>query len=101
MDATDALKEYVEGKVAKLSRFYDNVQTIEVTLEMEADKPSVEIVVSAKRKNTFVATHRADDMYACVDQALHKISEQLRRHKDKVRHRQGLTHSERLEQTGQ
>ncbi len=94
MDVTDAIKDYVETKVAKLSRFYDNIHTIEVILDVEADKPSVEIVVSAKRKNVFVATHRDDDMYACVDQCLHKISEQLRRHKDRVRHRRGPTHSE-------
>jgi len=101
MEATDAIKEYVQKKVAKLPRFYGNVHNIEVTLDVEADKPSVEIVVSAKRKNVFVATQRGDDMYACVDQCLHKIGEQLRRHKDKVRNHQGPSHSETLEMAGQ
>ena len=96
MDVTDAIREYAETKVAKLARFYDNVQTVEVILDVEADKPSVEIIVSAKRKNTFVGSHRGDDMYACVDQCLHKLGEQLRRHKDRVRHRRP-THSETIE----
>ena len=56
-----------------------------------------EIVVQAKRKQTFVATHHDDDMYACVDQCLHKITEQLRRHKDRVRDRQGPPHGEAVE----
>jgi len=101
MDVTDAMKQYVEAKASKLARFYDNVQTVEVILDVEADKPSVEIVVSAKRKNTFVASHRDDDMYACVDQCLHKVTEQIRRHKDKVRNHQGPTHSEAMELSGE
>jgi putative sigma-54 modulation protein len=97
MSITDAIKQHVEGKVAKLSRFYDNVQTVEVTLDIEAEKSVVEIVVTARRRNTFVASHRDDDMYACLDCCLHKITEQLRRHKDKVRDRQGPSHSQVLE----
>lgn len=89
MDATDALKRYVESKVAKLQRFYDNVQSIEVTLDLEADKPVVEIVAQARRKHTFVASHRGENMYASVDECLDKVSEQVRRHKDRVRDRQG------------
>lgn len=101
MDVTDAIRQYAETKVAKLTRFYDNVKTVEVILDVEADKPSVEIVVSAKRKNVFVGTHRGDDMYACVDQCLHKVGEQLRRHKDRVRHHRGPSHSEAAELGGQ
>ena len=87
MDVTDALRQYAESKVSKLPRFYDNIQSVEVTLDMEANRPTVEMVVTARRRNTFVATHRHEDMYACVDQCFDKISEQIRRHKDRVRHR--------------
>ena len=92
MDVTEAMRGYVETKASKLPRFYANIQSVEVILDVEADKPVVEIVVTARRKDTFVATHRDDDMYACVDQCLHKISEQLRRHKDRVRDRRGPPH---------
>ena len=56
--------------------------------DMEAERPVAEIVVTATKKHTFVATHRAGDMedlYACVDKCFDKVSEQLRRFKDKVR----------------
>lgn len=92
MAVTDAMKQYVQTKAAKLSKYYSDVQTIEVILDIEADKPSVEMVASAKRKNVFVASHREDDMYACVDRCLHKITEQLRRHKDRVRNRHKPSH---------
>ncbi|HOD82896.1 MAG: Ribosome hibernation promoting factor [Planctomycetes bacterium ADurb.Bin126] len=94
MEVTDSIREFVEGKVAKLPKYYDMIQSVDVILDMEADQAVVEIVVSAKRRNTFVATHRAEDLYASVDQCLHKITEQLRRHKDRVRDRQGPSHSE-------
>ena len=85
MDVTDAMRQYVESKAAKLPRYYDNIQSVEATLDIEADQAVVEIVVTATRKATFVATHREENLYASVDQCLRKITEQLRRHKDRVR----------------
>lgn len=87
MEVSDSIRQFVEDKVAKLPKYLDNILSIEVILDKEATKAVTEIVVTAKKKNTFVATHRDDDLYASVDQCLHKISEQLRRHKDKVRDR--------------
>ena len=89
MEATEALRQYVQSKVVKLPRFYDNVMTIEVILEMDADQPKVEMIAHARRRRTFVAKNRGENMYACVDQCLDKITGQLRRHKDRVRDRQG------------
>ncbi len=94
MDVTDAMRQYVENKASRLTRYYNGLKSVEVTLDVEADKPLAEIVVMATRKSTFVATHRDDDMYGCIDQCLHKISEQLRRHKDKIRDRQVPSHKE-------
>ena len=88
MDVTEAMREYVETKIAKIPRFYDSIQSIEVILDIEAEQAVVEIVVSAKRKHTFVATHRDTNMYACIDRCLDKITRQIRRHKDRVRDRQ-------------
>ncbi len=101
MDVTDAIKDYVESKVDKFSRFYDNVISVEVILDMEADQAVVEIVVQARRKHTFVATHRDADMYASIDQCVDKVIQQLRRYKDKSRDRHGPSHSETQDTIGQ
>ncbi len=85
MEVTDSLRQYVESKAQKLPKYYDNLHSIEITLDMEADQPMTEIIVHAGKKNTFVASVRNEDMYACVDQCMHKIAEQLRRHKDRIR----------------
>lgn len=97
IDVTDALRQYVQTKVSKLPRFYSNITSIEVILDMEADQPVVEIVVLGKRKSKFVAKNRGPDMYACIDQCVDKIREQLRRHKDKIRDHKGINHIEAME----
>ncbi|MBN1942081.1 MAG: ribosome-associated translation inhibitor RaiA [Phycisphaerae bacterium] len=94
MDVTDAIRQYAESKVEKLPKYYDNIQSIEVILDMDGGQPSVEIIVQASRKNTFVAHYRDADLYAGIDGCVDKVSQQLRRHKDKVRDRQGPPHSE-------
>ena len=94
MNATDALKEYVESKVAKLERLYDRLQMVDVTLDVDGGQPMMEITATATRRHVFFAKHRDEDMYACVDQCVDKIQEQIRRFKDKVRDRQGPSHSE-------
>ena len=92
MDVTDSVRDHVEDKVAKLPHFFDNIQSIEVKLDKEANKSIVEIVAHAKKSNPFVATHRDENLYACLDMCMDKITEQLRRHKDRVRDRQGPSH---------
>ena len=94
MDVTDAIRSYVESKVQRLPRYYDGILSVEVILDVEAERAVVEMVVSGRRKATFVATHRDPDLYAGVDQCLAKMAEQLRRHKDKIRHHQGASLSE-------
>ena len=96
MEPTDAIRRHVEEKAEKLSRYFDSIHTVEVVLDVEADKPFVEIIAKARRKTTFVASAREDDMIACIDHCIHRISEQIRRHKDKVRDRQGPPHSETM-----
>ena len=94
LEMTAAMRQYAQEKAEKLPRYYGGLRSVDVTLDMEAGLFSVEMVASGKRKRVFVAHHRADDMYACVDQCSHKLEEQLRRHKDQVRHHQGPTRGE-------
>lgn len=89
MEVTESMRDYVETKVSKLEKYFTGIHTVEVVMDLEAEQQVVEIVVTASKKHTFVATARAEDMYASVDQCVDKVGEQLRRHKDKVRDRQG------------
>ena len=92
LEMTEALRQHVEAKVNKLPGLLPTLLGVEVILDREADQFVVEVVATARRKSTFVATHRDPDMYACVDQCLHKVAEQIRRHKDKIRDHQAPPH---------
>jgi len=100
MEVTDAMRSYVEEKAGKLPRFYDGLHSASVTFAMEGTEYVVEIVAHGRRKRVFVARHQGKDMYACVDQCVHKVEEQLRRHKDRVRDRHGPPHEETMTPEG-
>jgi len=101
MDASNSIRQYVESKISKLERIYAGIQSVEVILDTEADHYVVEMVAQARRKHTFVASHRDDNMYACVDTCLDKIATQIRRFKDKVRDRHGPALNEALPDSGE
>jgi putative sigma-54 modulation protein len=84
---SDAMKAYAEEKTDRLPRFYNTVNQVEVVVDGDqtAGKVSVEIIVRGEHSNVFVATETAEDAYKCIDGAVHKLEEQLRRKKTKER----------------
>jgi putative sigma-54 modulation protein len=84
---TDAVREYAEGKTAKLPRYYDGVNQVEVIVDgsREANKMSVEIIARGEHGIVFVATETGETAYPCIDGAVHKLEQQLRKKKAKER----------------
>jgi putative sigma-54 modulation protein len=88
MEITPAIRQHAEEKANKLPKFYDLIQEIEVILDgSEAKMKSAEVVVTAEHNNRFVASHQGEDLYGCIDQAVHKVQTQITAHKDKFRNR--------------
>ncbi len=87
VEITDAIREYASGKVDKLPRYYDRVQSITVVLDRHAERMEVEIIAEAERHEPFVARTAGHDLYACIDEAVDKIERQLTDHKEKLRNR--------------
>ena len=76
----------ITEKVEKLRRLFDRVSAIEVTVDLEhRESPSVEVRLSVERTDDFVATGEAATIMAALDEVVHKIEQQLRKHKDKRR----------------
>lgn len=91
MEVTDALKSYAQQKTAKLPRYYDRIQEIEVIFDNHKDAASVEMIVNGEHRGMFIATHNQGDAYACVDACVEKLERQLSDHKKKIRNRKHPT----------
>ena len=74
-------------RLAKLTKYYDRIQEIEVVFDAGKDEVKVEMIVNAEHRNMFVAHHDEGDAYACIDGCVHKLERQLSEHKDMYRNR--------------
>jgi putative sigma-54 modulation protein len=92
---SDATQATIEEKLDKLTRLYDRITAIEVTIDLEhRDLPAVDLKVSAT-KHEFVAVGQAENLLAAVDIAVDKMEQQVRKHKEKVQDRHhGAGHRE-------
>jgi putative sigma-54 modulation protein len=85
-------QEKIKSRVQKLLRFNDRLTAIEVTVNLEhKDAPVVEFRVSVEKAVDFVATNENDSLMAAVDSCLHKVEQQLRKHKEKLVGHRGAT----------
>jgi putative sigma-54 modulation protein len=76
------VKDYAEEKTSKLPRLYDIINQVEVIVEgKEGIDMAVEIIARAEHKKIFVVKEKGGDVYACIDNAIHKIEQQLRKRK--------------------
>ena len=89
VDVTEAMKNYARQKVEKLSKYFNRLSSVKVTMDIEAGKHSVEIVATAVKGATLVAHHKDDDMYAAIDLATAKLERQLKRLKEKLQKHHG------------
>ncbi len=81
-------QEKIREKLEKLTRLYDRLASIEVTVDLEhRDAPNVDLRVSAKHKHDFLAIGRSLELMASIDEVVEKMGQQLRKYKDKVQDR--------------
>ena len=87
VEITDDSRARIEEKIAKLPRYNDGIYDVEIIAEGGKGTATsrVEIIVRARRSQIFVAKHSGEDMYACIDEAIKKIENQLKKQKQKQR----------------
>ena len=89
VEVTDEVREYVETKAGRLTKYYNRIHEIEVILDHESEQFSAEMIVRADRKHTFVAKGTGPDTFALIDEIVLKLERQLNKHKEKNRNRKG------------
>jgi putative sigma-54 modulation protein len=86
IEIPQAVKDYAEEKTDKLPRLYNIINQVEVIIEgKEGINMAVEIIARAEHKKIFVVKEKGSDVYACIDLAIHKLEQQLRKRKTRER----------------
>jgi putative sigma-54 modulation protein len=99
VDITDALRAYVDEKIARLERHFDHVTNVHVILSVEKLQKKAEATVHVAGADVFAdAVH--EDMYAAIDALIDKLDRQVIRHKEKVKNHRGNGHRESAEAAG-
>lgn len=99
VDLTDALRTYVDEKIARLERHFDHVTNVHVILGIEKLSQKAEATVHIAGADVFAdATH--EDMYAAIDALVDKLDRQVIRHKEKVKSHRGNGNRESAEAAG-
>ena len=89
-DLAPALRDYAEGKVTNLKRYFDHIVNAHLVFSLDKYRHKVEITLHVNGRD-FVSIEESDDMYAAVDRSVDKLERQLRRHKDKLKRRKSAT----------
>jgi putative sigma-54 modulation protein len=84
VEVTAALRAYVEEKMERLERHFDNVTDVTVILSVEKQRQKAEATLNVRGSTIFADTVDAD-MYAAIDLLTDKLDRQLIRHKEKIK----------------
>ncbi|MGM9923417.1 MAG: ribosome hibernation-promoting factor, HPF/YfiA family [Bacillus sp. (in: firmicutes)] len=86
IEVTPALRDYVEKKIGKLEKYFNNTPNahVYVNLKVYNDKTSKVEVTIPMPNLVLRAEERKEDMYAAIDTITDKLERQIRKHKTKV-----------------
>lgn len=82
LEVTPAIRGYVQEKMTRVNRHFDQVIDITVTLAVEKLVHKAEVNLHVRGKDIFVESSDAD-MYAAIDSLADKLDRQVVKHKEK------------------
>ncbi|PID50302.1 MAG: ribosomal subunit interface protein [Proteobacteria bacterium] len=95
IEVTPALKNYIQDKLQRIERHFDQVLNIHVILEVENKmQHSAEASINVSG-NQFFANAKEGNMYAAIDSLLDKLDRQVLKHKAKLKDHHKEPHAHR------
>ena len=88
LDVTPALRKYVQGKLARVTRHFDHVIDAHVVLSVDKLKQKAEVTLHVRGKDIHCACEESD-LYAAIDLVVDKLDRQVLKYKGK---REGKAH---------
>lgn len=84
---TDAMRAHARDRAAKLEHMGPHLMRTRVTLSIEGDRQTAEVLASVRGKGELVAKAESHDMYVSIDQAISKMEKQLQKVEERFKHR--------------
>ena len=83
VELTDPLREYVNSKMDRLERHFDQVTDTHVVLSVEKLRHKAEATMHVSGGKIF-ADAEQENMYAAIDALVDKLDRQVKKHKEKI-----------------
>lgn len=83
LEVTPAINEYVNTKLDRIIRHFDNVTSVHVVLSVDKLKQKAEVTMQVKGK-AIHADSVEQDLYAAIDTVADKLDRQVVKHKEKI-----------------
>ena len=85
IEVTDSIKNYIEEKIGKLDKYFENPDEITATalIKLRGNDQVVEVTINA---NSFIlrGEEQHKDLYASIDKVSDKIERQIRKNKTRM-----------------
>jgi putative sigma-54 modulation protein len=82
LDITPAIRGYVEEKMSRITRHFDQVIDISIILSVEKLNHKAEVNLHVRGKDIYVESIEPD-MYVAIDSLTDKLDRQVLKHKEK------------------
>lgn len=82
IEVTPAIRDYVTSKLDRITRHFDQVIDVKVTLSVEKLKQKAEVNVHLRGNDIHVETEDMD-LYAAIDALVDKLDRQILKYKEK------------------
>jgi putative sigma-54 modulation protein len=84
IDVTPALREHVEKRLGRVTRFFEHLKEVNVVLKVEKERHIIEVTIPINGM-TLRGEEASTDMYASIDMVVDKLEKQLSKHKEKLK----------------
>ena len=87
IEITPPLREYVEKRVGKITKYFDNMDEISVLLSVEKERQIVEVTAEVRGGLILRGQESTGDMYTSIDLVVEKLERQIHKQKTKLERR--------------
>ncbi|MBQ7454416.1 MAG: ribosome-associated translation inhibitor RaiA [Selenomonadaceae bacterium] len=87
IEISQPLREYVEKRVGKITKYFDNMDEISVLLSVERERQIVEVTAEVRGGLILRGQESNSDMYTSIDLVVEKLERQIHKQKTKLERR--------------